>query len=204
VSFLRILFQVTSFRSSSVSDLQAVSVAEFLLGYSQDLLHGESIEVVRLTLNIVKLLITDRWQYISSEMQIDLLRMLFFDGICTGDPESVKTSIDAVMAAHKFYSVLDLVDLEFRFHSFSAICEELVQCGNTMMRDSLVDFAVFFCDSAPDFYESLLVPFINELPVSPADCASLVAEFESFQNETEFKKIFIDFCDDVAYLLAKR
>jgi hypothetical protein len=204
VSFLRILFQVTSFRSSSVSDLQAVNIAEFLLSYSQDLLHGESVEVVRLTLSIVKLLITDRWQYLSPEMQMDLLRMLFFDGLCTGDADSMKTSIDALVDAHRFYSILDLVDLEFRFHSFSAICGELVQCGNTLMRDSLVNFAVFFCESAPDFYESLLVPFINDLPVSPADCAILVAEFESFQNEMDFKKIFIDFCDDVAYFLAKR
>jgi hypothetical protein len=204
MSFLRILFQLTSFRSSSASDLQAVNTAEFLLGYSQDLLHGESVEVVRLTLSIVKLLITDRWQCLSSEVQMELLKMLFFEGICIGDPDSVKTSIDALVFAHTFYSVLDLVELEFRFHSFSAICGELVQCGNTMMRDSLVNFAVFFCGSAPDFYESLLVPFINELPVSPAESAILVAEFESFQNEREFQKIFIDFCDDVAYLLAKR
>jgi hypothetical protein len=73
-----------------------------------------------------------------------------------------------------------------------------------MMREGLIDFAVFFCACAPDFYQSLLVPFIQHLPVSPDDCQALIATFEQFQSESEFKKLFVDFCDNVAYLLAQR
>jgi hypothetical protein len=203
LSFLNILSQLVCLRIAG-ADQQTVNIAQFLLSYEEPLLHGQSIEVVRLTLSIIKTLVNDRWHFLTAEMQLNTLRILFFDGIQMGDPDSVKISIEAIMTAQKFHFVLDLVSLDFRFHAFSSICRELCQCSNSMMRDTWIEFAVFFCEYAPDFYPSLLVPFIQHLPVSPSDRRSLFALFDRFDSSNEFKKVFVGFCDDVAYLLTQR
>jgi hypothetical protein len=202
ISFLSILFQLVSFRNS-VSDQQAANIAQFFLAYSDSLLHGNSVEVLRLSLQCVKILIIDKWHFLSADVQYNLLKVLFFDGICVSDPESVKISIDAVTEAHRFLGILEFIDEEFRYHAFAAICSELCACSNTMMRDHMVDFVVFFCAAAPNFRETLLVPFIEHLPVRPDDSAALIGCFAAFQTESDFKKLFVDFCDDVAYLLPK-
>ena len=99
------------------------------------------------------------------------------------------------------YQLLTNVDQDFRFQAFSAVCNEMCKCTNTMMRESMVDFAVFFCAEAPDFHDLLLIPFIQQLPIASSDMEILEEMFDSFKNETELKRIFLDFCDDVSYLL---
>lgn len=202
MAFLNILYQLASFRNP-VADLQTVNITTFLLTYSEPLLKGQSVEVMRLSLMIVKTLIKDRWQFLTQDLKVSLLRLVFRDGVCAEDPDSVKISIDALIEGHRFHQVLDLVDTEFRFQGFRSICTEMCRCSQTMMRDQMVDFAVFFCAVAPDFKEMMLVPFIQQLPIEESDRETLVGLFSSFQNEIEFKKIFITFCDDVAYLTSR-
>lgn len=77
----------------------------------------------------------------------------------------------------------------------------MCSCSQTMMRDSMVEFAVFFCSRVPDFIDKLLVPFIEHLPISKEDCLALAMTFDNFSDPHEFSKIFVDFCNDVAFLL---
>ncbi|OHS97007.1 Importin-beta N-terminal domain containing protein [Tritrichomonas foetus] len=203
LSFLKILFQLSYFRTA-VSEHQTANIAEFLVRYADPLFHCQSVDVQILCFKIVQTLIRDRRSLLSPEIQSQLLHILFFNGVCSEDANSVKISITTIMECHKLYQLLDTVDVNFRFNAFSAICNEMCKCSNTMMRESMVEFAVFFCAVAPDFRDMLLIPFIQQLPITESDRAILAQSFNSFRNELEFKKIFVDFCDDVSYLLTTR
>lgn len=200
LSFLKILYQLSYYRTT-VSEHQTANIAEFLVRYADPLFHCQSVDVQILCFKIVQTLILDRWILLPATIQAQLLHILFFDGICAEDSNSVKISIDTIMESHKLYNLLDNVDNEFRFQAFTAICNEMCKCTNTMMRESMVDFAVFFCAVAPNFHDLLLIPFINQLTITQSDQAILAESFRSFRNELEFKKIYLDFCDDVSYLL---
>ncbi|KAH0790650.1 Importin-beta N-terminal domain containing protein [Histomonas meleagridis] len=203
MSFLKILYQLASFRTAAAA-LQTINIAKFMVQYTDSLFHGPSIDVLWTCLKIVQILITDRWGLLGEAYQQSLLRILFFDGVCAKDPSSVKISIEAIIEAHKLYQVLDRVDQTFRFNAFSAICNEMCSCSHYMMRDSMVEFAVFFCSMVPDFTDKLLIPFIQQLPIQPMDKEILAKSFCRSFDIDEFRQIFVEFCDDVAYLMGDR
>lgn len=200
LSFLKILYQLSYFRTTA-SEHQSENIAGFLLTYADSLFHCKSIDIQIICFEIVKKLIIDRWSFLPESIQNQLLHILFFDGVCSEDSNSVKISIDTIMDGHKLYQLLDNVDTEFRFKAFASICNEMCNCTNTSMRESMVDFAVFFCKVAPDFHDLLLIPFINQLPVSESDMTILIQMFDNFKDDEKFKTIFLDFCDDVSYLM---
>lgn len=200
LSFLNILYQLASFRTVA-GELQTLNIAQFIVQYAESLFHGPSIDVLWLCLKIVRTLIIDRWNLLGNDFRSALLRILFFDGVCAKDPASVKISIETIIEAHNLYQVLRIVDQTFRFNAFSTICTEMCSCSQTMMRDSMIEFAVFFCSRVPDFIDKLLIPFIQRLPISKEDCHALAMTFDNFSDPHEFSKIFVDFCNDVAYLL---
>ena len=201
ISFLKILYQLSYFRSA-VNEHQTVNIAGFLVKYADQLFNCKSDDIQNLCFKIIQTLLVDRRVLLPQPIQTQLLHILLFKGVCSPDVNCVKISINTIMECHRRYQLLDTVDSTFRYNAFSTICNEMCKCTNTAMRETMVDFAVFFCEVVPNFKDALLTPFIKELPIEDSDRSTLEQSFSLFRNELEFKKIFIDFCDDVSYLLS--
>lgn len=198
-SVMKIIFGLSNFRTH-VSEHQTLNIAEILVRYAHLLYQFQTSDVQSLCSKTLQNLIKDRWALLPPPIQSQLLQILFFNGLTASEITSVTISIDAIIEAHEQYQILYHVDEKFRYQAFATICQELCKCTNTSLREKMLGFAVFFCSFAPDFHDTLLFPFIKQLPISESDQKILAESFSSI-SDVEFEPVFSDFCDDVSYLL---
>jgi len=199
ISFLKLLLQIAKFRSP-ITESHTDMIVSFILTFSESL-YNSSQKIVNKTLRIVRTLLVDRFDIIKPEALTELLKLLFYAGSRHPYPKAMSIVMDAIMNCHKFNKILDKVDIDLRYSSFSSVVIEMCKCTHTMMREKIVGFVVFMCGNAPDFVETLLYPFIRNIPVETSDQIALAEGFSSFQSESEFRKAFVDFCDNVAFLI---
>lgn len=198
-AFLNLMLRIAQFRSS-ITEAQTENIISFILGFGTPLI-SSSEEILTTTIQIIWALLEDRWQGISPEIQMQLLRILFFEGFNSPFPQAMICSINAIIKCNERIRILEIVDDEFKYSAFSAVCTEMCRSSTTILRDSIIEFATFLCGQAEGFLETLLYPFIRSLPVPEQDKVVLAELFSSYSNEDEFKKAFVSFCDDTAYLM---
>lgn len=199
-SFLTILLKLSNTRTTAAGN-QTMIVVQFLMKYGNSLLQG-SPDVVFLIIQIITALIEFRWELLDHDMQSSLLRVIFFEGICEPDFESVDKSVEAIKKAQFHHHVFNHMDPTFRFKAFSIVCREMCLCAHTSLRPTMSDLTVYFCQCTPNFLEELLLPFIDLIPIDNNEKQIIAPYFENYSDISEFRSRFGDFCDDIAYLLS--
>ena len=198
-SFLNLMLRIAQFRSS-ITEAQTENIVSFILGFGPAILVSSE-EILTTSILIIKALLEDRWQGISPDVQMQLLHFLFFECFQNPYPQAMIHSMNTIMKCNERIHILEVVSDEFKYSAFSSACTEMCRSSTTILRDTIVEFATFLCGQAEGFVESLLHPFIRSLQIPEQDKVVLAELFSSYSNEDEFKKAFVSFCDDAAYLL---
>lgn len=198
-SFTKLLLQIAQHRSQ-ITQSQSDGIIEFILSCSDSLVTGHA-EIITNTIGIIGAILEDRWAMTAPGVRIQLLQILMFNGMRTEYPDALKAAVDALVKIHDRHHVLHIVDPEFLYEAFSAICTEMCRCTQTALREHLIRFVVYMGNNAPNFMDNLLYPYIRALPVVEEDQVALAGLFANTTDEREFKVAFVNFCDDVAYLM---
>ena len=199
IYFLKLLLQIVKFRSP-ISENQTDNIINFLITFG-DIFLNSPIKVFTKFIKIIKYILEDKFLYLKPEIQNYFLKILFFNCIKSPFPKILILTMETIKNLHYLYKIFEKIDIEYRYIVFSSVSIEMCKCSHTMMREKIIFFVTFLCDNVPDFLDNLLYPFIKYLPIDINEQIILTNIFSNFTTESEFRKSYVDFCDDVSYLL---
>ena len=196
-SFIKLLFRIAQFRTS-ITKAQTENIANLILGFGPEILTS-SMEILITTLEIIKVIIEDTRDSINADTQNQLLHFLFFEGLQNEYPDATNTAMRIIKKSET--NILGLVSIDFCANAFLAVTNQMIKSTRTSMREQILEFVTFLAQEVDNFLENIVFPLIRSLSVSEADQEALAGLFASYGDELEFKRAYISFCDDVAYIL---